>query len=349
MNASVTTSSSERVIAAPMSAAFDVHVYIDDRARLMSSVFALTRTTDEAHARRPHSAHAHARATRKHLAHLSAHPAVTELQGLLDRGAPLEAIFGYALRLKPGFVIDAAPAWTPGDWHQQLADFDAQANLQAWWAGDHERSAWDKSLSEASRLFVGVNVHRFLEPYIGTTTMRFAFMPNILYPADHEVGVRVGDQIVCIAPPRAAWGDSPPWPFDEDPGHLFRTSIGQYVRILLNDLLRTHADQLAAAEQIELPVSDAVRAKNPTWRDQLFALITSGMVGIYLEDHLSAAEAKAFTMMENKVHGLAVLPAVISVLRRYVEDHHAGKYATFADFLPLFPKQIRVAKRIYSL
>ncbi len=332
-----------------MSAASDVHVHIDDRARLMASVFALTRTTDEAHARRPHSAHAHARTTRKHLAHLSPHPAVTELQTLLDRGAPLEAIFGYALRLKPGFIIEAVPSWASPGWSAQLADFEAQANLAAWWANDHERGAWERSLSEAARSFVGVNVHRFLEPYIGETTMRFSFMPNILYPADHEVGVRVGDEIICIAPPRAAWGDSPPWPFDEDPGHLFRASIGQYVRILLTDLFRTHADQLAAAEQTELPVSDAIRQKNPTWRDQLFALITSGMVGIYLEDHLSAAEAKAFTMMENKVHGLAVLPAVISVLRRYVEDHKAGKYATFADFLPLFPKQIRVAKRIYSL
>jgi hypothetical protein len=92
-----------------------------------------------------------------------------------------------------------------------------------------------------------------------------------------------------------------------------------------------------------------VRTRYPSWRDQLFALLTSGMVAIYLEDHLDLAEAKAFTMMENRLHGLAVLPAVVSVLRRYVQDQEDGKYATFVDFLPLFPKQIRVAKRIYAL
>lgn len=332
-----------------MTAPSDVHVIIDDRVRTMSAVFAVTRTIDEAHARRPHSAHAHARATRRLLAPLSQHPAVTTLQTLLDRGAPLEAVFGYALRLKPGFVIDSPPGWAPTEWSEQLADFDAQANLAAWWANEHEQGAWMKSLGEAARLWSGVNVQEFLRPYIGETTMRFSFMPNICYPADHEVGVRVGDDITCIAPPRAAWGDSAPWPFDEDPGHVYRSGIGQYVRILMTELLRRHPDQLASAEQVELPVSEMVRASYPTWRDQFFTLFTSGLVAIYLEDHMSATEAKGFTMMESKVHGMALLPAVISVLRRYGEDHAAGKYETFADFLPLFARQVRVAKRIYAL
>jgi hypothetical protein len=332
-----------------MSSSSDVHVYIDDRVRLMSTVYALTRSIDEEHARRPHSAHAHARATRKQFAHLSLHPAVTALQTLLDRGAPLEAVFGYALRLKPGFVIDAPPNWATPGWNDQLTDFDARANTAAWWGDGTEKTAWEKSQSEAARLFRGVNLHPFLQPYVGSTSVRFTFMPNILYPANHEVGVRVGDEITCIAPPRPAWGDSPPWPFDEDAGHLFLTSIGTYVRILMSDLLRTHADQLTAAEKVDLPVSEAVRTRYPSWRDQLFALLTSGMVAIYLEDHLDPAEAKAFTMMENRLHGLAVLPAVVSVLRRYVQDQMDGKYATFVDFLPLFPKQIRVAKRIYAL
>jgi hypothetical protein len=53
--------------------------------------------------------------------------------------------------------------------------------------------------------------------------------------------------------------------------------------------------------------------------------------------------------MESKVYGMAMLPGVVSVLRRYMDDRRAGKYPDFAHFLPVFPKQLRVAKRIYSL
>jgi hypothetical protein len=331
-----------------MTAAPEVLVRIDDRVRLMSAVLAVTQATNAAHARRPHSAHAHARATRKHLAPHQSHAAVFALQGLIEQHAPLESVFGYALRLRtPDFIMENAPRWAPPRWDSLLADFYHQAELAQWWS--HEQHAWEKSVAEANRMLHRSELYSFLEPYVGTAPYAFVFLPNISYPADQDVGIRVGSELTCIAPPRAAWGDSPPWPFDEDPGHIYRAAIGQYTRLLMRDYLAQHEDKVREAALIELPVSEEIRMQHPTWQEQFLALLASGVVAIYLEDRVSPAEAKAYILMESKVYGMAMLPGVVSVLRRYMDDRRAGKYPDFAHFLPVFPKQLRVAKRIYSL
>lgn len=348
MNVYALPTQAETIFPAIMTDSPDVHVRLDDRVRLMAAVLAITTTTDEAHARRPHSAHTHARATRKHLAAYKAHPAVVALQGLLNQSAPYEAIFGYALRLKPpSYTLELSPRWSPPAWNEQLGDFMRTASLSQWWA--EEQPTWEKSLNEAKRVLNGTQFHHFLKPFVGESSAQFVFMPNISYPAEHEIGVRVGDDLYCITPPRPAWGDSAPWPFDEEPAYVFRAALGQYARVLMNEQLARHQDKLDEAAQIELPVSEAVRAQHPEWRDQFLSLFVSGLVAIYLEDHVSPIEAKGYTLMESKYHGNAMLPGVVSVLRRYMTDAAGGKYGAFAEFLPLFPKQLRVARRIYSL
>ena len=76
---------------------------------------------------------------------------------------------------------------------------------------------------------------------LGEIKERLVFIPNICYPTDHELGLRIGSDLVCIAPPRLAWGDSPPWPYDEDPAHIYRAALGQYGRLLMVAYLREHA------------------------------------------------------------------------------------------------------------
>jgi hypothetical protein len=46
---------------------------------------------------------------------------------------------------------------------------------------------------------------------------------------------------------------------------------------------------------------------------------------------------------------MTILPGTISVLHRYLRERDAGRYDTLLDFLPVFPKQLRVAKRLVSL
>ncbi len=314
----------------------------------MSAALAATRYPAQAQAGHPHGTHAHARATRKQVSAFADHDAVRALQKLLDDGAPLEALFTLALVLRfPNGRVERPPRWMPSGWDEQLNRFYADSELAQWWQS--EDAPWQQAFSEASRMFETVQFKPFLQPYLGEIRERLIFIPNISYPTDHELGFRLGSDLVCIAPPRLAWGDSPPWPFDEDPAHIYRSALAPYTRLLMTIYLRDHADEIADAAQTPLPVTDQFVSLHPSWADQFVHLFTAGAVAIYLEDHVSPAEASAYVLMERKVQGLEILPGVINVLRHYVRELESGRYHTLLDLLPNFSRRLKVANKIASL
>ncbi|MAS36530.1 MAG: hypothetical protein CL610_21175 [Anaerolineaceae bacterium] len=333
-----------------MSNQSDVIVKIDDRLRLMSAVLAATNWPDQAQKRQPHGTHAHARATRKFLHEHTQHPAVQSLQKLLDSGAPLEALFTFALCLGwPGLElqIDILPDWVPPRWIMELRDFYRVTNLADWW--QDEDAAWQKSLHESRLMLQNTAFKSFLRPFIGEVHEDLVFVPNISYPTDREIGLRIGHELLCITAPRLAWGDSPPWPFDEDPAHVYRAALSQFGRLLIVGYLRRHADAMATITQNPIPVSEEFGTQYTTWEEQFAALWVAAAVAIYLEDYVSQAEAKAYVLMARKAQGMTILPGTISVLRRYINEREAGRYQDLLDFLPIFPKQLRIAKRIMTL
>ncbi len=326
----------------------DIIVKIDDRVRLMSALLAATRYPELSQQKKPHGTHAHARATKKYLMPQSAHAAAATLQTLLDQNAPMEAIFALALVLRPPqYTVDKPPRWMPPAWNDNLRDFESISQLAGWWQS--ESAVWQNALEQAQKMFANVTLKPFLKPFVGEIKERFIFMPNILYPTDQEIAFRLGSDLVAIVPPRLAWGDSPPWPFDEDPAHVYRAAIMAYGRLLMNSYLRANQVKVNEIAQTPLPISDALKAAHPQWADQFTALFVAGAVAIYLEDHVSHAEAKSYILMEKKVNGLDVLPGVVSVLRRYLTEREAGRYANLLEFLPVFPRQLRVARRIVTL
>src|SRR5688572_8482325 len=114
-----------------------VDVRIDDRARLMSALLAATNWADKAQQRVGHRPHAHARRTTQWVAHLKDHPAVTNLQSLLDKHAPLEAVYTYIMRLSyPDLQSSETTPWLPEGWQDQIRDFRDKANLAELWEQD---------------------------------------------------------------------------------------------------------------------------------------------------------------------------------------------------------------------
>jgi hypothetical protein len=331
-----------------MSIQSDVIVRLDDRIRLISALLAATTWPEKSQERQPHGTHAHARTTRKYLDPYRSHEAVQGLQSLLDQGAPLEAMFTLAMQMSwPDLEMKTPPRWMPPNWNIHLKDFYAKSNLADWWR--KEDIPWQKSISESLKMFGNVKFKTFLKPFLGEIQENFVFVPSISYPTDQEVGIRVGSELICIAPPRLAWGDSPPWPFDEDPAHIYRASISQYGRLLLLAYLRANAEKITEAINTPLPVSDQFKVTYPTWEEQFTGLFVAAAVAIYLEDYVSKAEANAYLLMERKVRGMSDLPGTISVLRRYLQELENGRYQELVDFLPIFPKQLRIAKRIVTL
>lgn len=335
-----------------MSSPTPVKIIVDDRIRLMSAALAATNFPQAAQDRKRHHAHAHARATVKYLTEreMDKHPAIVTLQGLLDQGTPLEALFTAAMSMEwPSLAASDLPQWVPAGWNEQLKDFYEKAELAAWW--EKSKQVWDGAEAQSRHVFTEVYFKDTLIPFIGEVPQELVFMPNVLYPADHELGIQVDNQLIAIVPPPLAWGESPPWPYDEDSMlaiHIYPSALSEYARLSMLDYLRTHTEELSTATETDLPVGDQMQAQYPTWEEQFIALFKSAVVAIYLEDFLNATEARGYMLMERKVHNMTILPGTVSVLRRYLQEK-GNRYATLAEFLVHFPKQLRVAKKIVTL
>jgi len=329
-----------------------VTIIIDDRIRLMSAALAATNFPQTAQERKRHHAHAHARALIKHLAEreMKKHPAIVALQGLLDEGTPLEALFTLVMSFAwPKLAAADTPKWMPEGFNTQLWDFYEKADLANYFAEGSK--IWETAESQAKRVFENVYFKDTIEPFLGSVSEDFVFMPNILWPADRDIGIRVGNQLIAIVPPALAWGESPPWPYDEDSMlaiHVYPSALSQYARILLMTYLREHAEKVSVAVEKELPVGDIMAAEYPSWEEQFIALFKSAVVAIYLEDFMNPTEARGYMLMEKKVHNMTILPGTISVLRRFLQEK-GNRYETLADFLTVFPAQLRVAKRIITM
>lgn len=325
-----------------------VHIRVDDRVRLMSAVLAATKWPEREQQMQRHRAHAHARNTTKRIERHKHHPAIEATQVLLDKGAPLEALYTYALKLTwPEMEDPYAPRWVPPKWNEQLKNFYQVAELEAWWKEEDE--AWQKARSEAEKLISKVNFYTFLQPFVGEVVEQLVFVANVSYPSTRSVGVRIGGELMSITPPRIAWGDNAPWPFDEDAGHLYTHALGDYARLLMLSYLRQNADRVAAAAQKPLPVTDEFKEKYVTWGDQFTELFVIGAVALFLEQAVNPQEAKAFILMQDKAKGVKIIPGLVSVLRRYLNEFADGKYESLINYLPNFPGHLRVAKSISSL
>ncbi len=334
-----------------MSNSTDVTIVVDDRMRLMSAALAATDFPERAQERKRYFAHAHARATTKYIADkgLLTHPAIIGLQGMLDDNVPLETLYALLMHLTwPGLTVRQLPSWAPPKWNSLMWDFYTQADLATFWK--NEAAVWDKAIAQSKTVFQKRPFKPFLQEFIGEFPEELVFEPNICYPADRELGVRVHNQVHAIVPPAQAWGDSPPLPYDEDTMlmHPIRAALTSFGRVLVGAYLRANSALLAEASKKELPVSEQFKALHPAWDDQFVTIFVAGAVAIYLEDFVDPREAKAYVLEETKARGMAILPGAVNVLRRYLQEK-GNRYNTLAEFLPVFPVQLRVAKKIVTL
>lgn len=321
-----------------------LQVRIDDRVRLMSAVLAAT-TWPSRETAHPHQ---HAKNTVKRVSEHSHHPAVSSAQVLLDTGAPLEAFYTYALKLAwPDLEDSQTPRWVPPKWNEQLKSFYEMTHLEELWR--ESGTDWQKSRLEAEEVLGKIDFYGFLRPFVGQVVEQLVFLPNIGYPVGRSIGVRIGGELIAIVPPREAWGDSPPWPFNEDVAHVYASSLAEYARLLMLSYLRQHAAEVAPIAQKPLPVGDEFRENYPNWGDQFTELFALGAVALFLEQAVSQQEAKAYVLLQHKAKGVDVLPGVVHVLRRYLTDYNKDKYDDFIKYLPNFPGHLRVAKTITTL
>jgi hypothetical protein len=325
-----------------------VVIRIDDRVRLMSAVLAATNYPDKSQERKKHGTHLHARGTRRLVAEHNHHPAVHAMQYLLDQDIPLASMYSYVLRLMwPGLTADEMPRWVPPRWNEHLKHFYELTNLSKWWAD--EAAQWEPPMRHLREIFSKVDLYNFLEPFFGPVVETLVFMPNISYPSDQNIGLRIGGELIAIIPPPIAWGDSPPWPYKDDEALAYRAALTEYINILMGAFMSQHADLIKTLAERPLPMEDKFVAAHPTWQDQFIALFRAAVIALFLEDSVSSLEAKSFMQYMQKVEHLTAMPGIITIFRRYLDEYKAGRYPSFADYLPSFQKHLRVVKTIAAL
>jgi hypothetical protein len=269
---------------------------------------------------------------------------------MLDSGMSLETLFLLAMHLD-GDSLKASrplPGWIPGDWVQNIRDFSKRAHLSIWFA--KERAVWEKAIAEATTAFSGVAFKPLLEQFFGPIPEQLVFVPNLLFPSEREIVVPFNHELVCIAPPPLAWGDNPPWSYD-DPSMLYysyRCALGGVGKLLLRRLFDQYPERLREAEMNDLPVNEQFRVKFPSWREQFIELFANALVALYLEDHVSDREYRAFVLIEQRMRGMNILPGTVNVMRHFLNER-GRKFNSLMEWLPVFPKQLRIAKRMVSL
>jgi len=324
-----------------------VQVQLDNRTRLVSAVLAATTYPEKSQDRQKHGTHLHARSTRKLVLEYAHHPAVHALQVLLDKNVALNSIFGYALRLSwPELTGDEPPRWVPPRWNEHLKHFYEVTGLATWWADEDEQ--WQTAVQHLTEIFEKVDLYVFLEKFFGALPETLALVPNISYPTDLNVGCRVGGVLYALMPPRKAWGDSAPWPYDNDPMYMYQEVLRVYEDLLLASMTRQYADTIGSLNDKPLPLGPKFLERHTHWIDQFSTLFIAASIALFLEE-VDPRESKAFIQIQQRVEGIAILPGVINLLRRYQDERKAGKYANFAEYLPNFTKNLRLVKTFATL
>ncbi len=328
----------------------DVEVRIDTRVRLMGALLAVTGYPTSIQKSRPHGVHVFARNTRRMLGDMSADPTVVQLQSLLDDGISLETLFALSMHLHPTTfeLVRPLPGWVPSNLAANIRDFNKRTKLSLWF--EKERAAWEKAEEESRNVFNAARFQSLLAQFFDNVPAKLVFVPNLLYPSDQEVTVLFNGELICIAPPPLAWGDNPPWAYD-DPAMLSYSlfnALGGYGKLLLDRELEANPGVIEEAAEQALPVNEQFRAAYPTWKEQFRELFAYALTALYLEDYVSDREYRAFVLIEQRMRGMNILPGTVNVMRRYMKER-GHKYATIADWIRVFPIQLRLAKRFVNL
>ncbi|MBK8987875.1 MAG: hypothetical protein IPM39_17705 [Chloroflexi bacterium] len=283
-----------------------VQVLIDDRARLGMALLAASRWPEQEQRREPHAVHPHAKQTRQFVADVAANqPAVVRVNQHLQIGWPVDVLFTAVLRCDwPALQAqEPLPAvYDDEQWTMWLRQFSRAKDWAAFWA--QHAAAWQTAANDLTAVFRSSPLPHFVGQISGRPfTHTLAIVPNLVYPALTAVLASSQDTFYLLLPPPKAVGESPPWPYAEDPGWVH----AQTMRRLLQHIL---ADTLAQLDETQQ------------------ALLLHAATTLYLEQAIDAGEALAYLVRSKKQHKLPTLPLVVEDLRDYLGGEN-GRDLTF--------------------
>lgn len=270
-------------------------ITIDERLRLVTAVLAASNWSAEEQARLTHAVHPQAKQVRHFVQPFASHPAVKGANEALLNGVALADLFSAALRCTwPDFVPTMAlPAVLKiGDWAHSLADFANETAIMTRFWGQ-QTAVWQEAQAALEKIFAGGHLLAALGQLGGVADTAVTLMPNLVFPALAPVVATAVDRLALLLPPPKAVGESPPWPFDEDPGWVVAIAAEQLLpHLLAADLAQFSADQQSIATH----------------------LAAAHCLATLLDDY----EAQAYLLRAKKAHNLPQLPVLFAQLQEEV-------------------------------
>ncbi len=277
----------------------ELFVLIDERARLVTAVLAVSEWPEREQAQLTHAVHPHAKQTRHFLAPFASHAAVRSVNQMLAAGVPLAALFSAALRASwPDFVPqEAPPQEVPTSWLADLADFAQQTAVASHYWPQHD-ALWQEALGDLRAIFTSHLLPGFLARASGQPFRQtIHVLPNLLYPYLSSVLAETSAALYLLPPLPKAVGESPPWPYREGPDGTLAEATMQ---LLSHSLQNTLAVMEPAQRQ----------------------LILHAAVTLFLAEALGEADAMAYLVRIKRQFKLPTLPIVVEQARAWLA---AGK------------------------
>lgn len=270
-----------------------LRITVDDRLRLVTAVLAASDWPEIEQKERTHAVHPHAKQTLHATQAYKSYPAVYHLNEALMNGVSLDDLLSAAVRCTwPDFTpTEPLPNILQVDtWIQSLAGFAQKTEIVSQFWPAHQ-SVWDESANELTAVFQNSPLPAFLAQVMGKSLSQYiVVMPNLVYPALKPVLATSEKALTLLLPPPLAVGESPPWPYEEDPGWV----VARICERLLFHLLASRLAPLVPSRQEEI-----VRAA----------------ITLCLEQSFDEFEAKAYLLRSKKAYNLPNLPQMVDKLR----------------------------------
>ena len=270
-----------------------IQVKVDDRLRLVTAVLAASNWPAFEQQERTHAVHPHAKFTRQFTLPFADSAAASIVNDAVSNNISLDDLFSTALRCSwPGFTPSEPLPNLPkaNEWAQQLAAFAAKSNIIDTFWQEHQ-SVWNESEGELEAIFKDNPLADFLAQLLTqSVSQTITVMPTIVFPALHPVLATATNALTVLLPPPIAVGESPPWPYSEDPGWV----VARTSERLLFHLL---ADSLAPLSQPEQET------------------IVRAAITLSLEQSFDEFESKSYLLRSKKAFNLPQLPQMVETLR----------------------------------
>ncbi len=276
----------------------ELKVKVDDRARLVTAVLAASQWPDEEQAQLTHAVHPHAKQTRQFVSKFSSHPAVVGMNQSWLNGVELDTMFSAAARCQwPSFLTsprETLPRVLQIEgWTQSLAQFAKDTKIATEFWPQHE-AVWDAATAALRTIFPNDNLLAFIARITGNPIKQTVIiMPNLVYPALSPILATSNQQYYLLVPPPKAVGESPPWPYSEDPGWVVALASRQ----LLQNAFGEDLSQL---------------------EDEQAKIVIHAATTLCLEELLDEFEGQAYLLRRQKEEDLPTLPDAVEKMRDYL-------------------------------